>query len=55
MTTIANTQSNVTIIVPFHGAQLFVVDYNGEPYTPMKPYIIIISMSQAYLELRYKF
>ncbi|MBZ9133183.1 hypothetical protein H5U46_25280, partial [Escherichia coli] len=30
----------VTIInVPFHGADLYVVNHNGEPYTPMKPIV----------------
>lgn len=27
---------NKFIPVPFHGATLYVVDHNGEPYTPMK-------------------
>jgi len=25
------------ITVPFYGTKLFIVDYNGEPYTPMRP------------------
>jgi hypothetical protein len=25
------------IVVPFHGTELFVVEHNGQPYTPMKP------------------
>lgn len=28
-----------TITVPFHGSALFVVNHNGEPYTPMKPIV----------------
>ncbi|MEF4119939.1 phage antirepressor N-terminal domain-containing protein [Escherichia coli] len=28
-----------TINVPFHGAELYVVNHNGEPYTPMKPVV----------------
>jgi hypothetical protein len=28
-----------TINVPFHGADLFVVNHDGEPYTPMRPII----------------
>ena len=28
-----------TINVPFHGASLYVVNHNGEPYTPMKPIV----------------
>ena len=33
-----STQSNATraITVPFHGADLYVVEHNGQPYTPMK-------------------
>lgn len=27
------------ITVPFHGAELYVVEHNGEPYTPMKPIV----------------
>lgn len=28
-----------TITVPFHGSSLYVINYNGEPYTPMKPIV----------------
>jgi hypothetical protein len=28
-----------TINVPFHGNNLYVVNYNGEPYVPMKPIV----------------
>ncbi|MBD1228392.1 phage antirepressor N-terminal domain-containing protein [Xenorhabdus griffiniae] len=28
-----------TINVPFHGSDLYVVNYNGEPYVPMKPIV----------------
>ncbi|WP_338804421.1 phage antirepressor N-terminal domain-containing protein [Xenorhabdus griffiniae] len=28
-----------TINVPFYGADLYVVNYNGEPYVPMKPIV----------------
>ena len=31
--------SNQTVIVPFHGQELFLVNYEGEPYTPMKPIV----------------
>ncbi|OWO78873.1 hypothetical protein B5C26_22865, partial [Photorhabdus luminescens] len=27
------------ITVPFHGDDLYVVNHNGEPYTPMKPIV----------------
>lgn len=26
-----------TITVPFHGQELYLINHNGEPYTPMKP------------------
>lgn len=28
-----------TITVPFHGNALYVINHNGEPYTPMKPIV----------------
>lgn len=28
-----------TINVPFHGSSLYIVNHNGEPYTPMKPIV----------------
>ena len=28
-----------TINVPFHGNNLYVVNYNGEPHVPMKPIV----------------
>ncbi|CRL43697.1 hypothetical protein SGGMMB4_00197 [Sodalis glossinidius str. 'morsitans'] len=28
-----------TITVPFHGNALYVVNHNGEPYTPIKPIV----------------
>lgn len=36
-----STQHNATraITVPFHGADLYVVEHNGQPYTPMKPIV----------------
>lgn len=30
---------NLAITVPFHGTSLFVINHNGEPYTPMKPIV----------------
>jgi len=27
------------ITVPFHGAELFVIEHNGQPYTPMRPIV----------------
>ena len=36
-----STQQNATraITVPFHGAELYVVEHNGQPFTPMKPIV----------------
>lgn len=34
------------ITVPFHGSALYVVNHNGEPYTPMKP--IVEGMGMAW-------
>lgn len=36
-----------TINVPFHGVSLFVVNYNGEPFTPMKPIVEGMGMNWA--------
>lgn len=36
-----------TINVPFHGAELYVVSHNGEPYTPMKPIVEGMGMDWA--------
>lgn len=30
---------NVQIKVPFHGAELYVVEHNGQPYAPMRPIV----------------
>ena len=27
------------ITVPFHNAELYIVEYEGQPYTPMKPIV----------------
>lgn len=35
-----NAKSNYTpMTVPFHSAELFIVEHNGQPYTPMKPIV----------------
>lgn len=36
-----------TINVPFHGAELYVVNHNGEPYIPMKPIVEGMRMDWA--------
>jgi len=33
------------IKIPFHGSNLFIIDHNGEPYTPMKPIVEGMGMS----------
>jgi hypothetical protein len=35
-----------TLTVPFHGSALYVINHNGEPYTPMKP--IVEGMGMAW-------
>ncbi|WP_052712021.1 phage antirepressor N-terminal domain-containing protein [Paracidovorax citrulli] len=32
------------ITVPFHGADLYVVEHNGQPYTPMKPIVAAMGL-----------
>ncbi|MBZ7661057.1 hypothetical protein FML34_11175 [Klebsiella grimontii] len=39
MANLAINQSACTINVPFYGSELYVVNHNGEPYTPMKPIV----------------
>lgn len=39
MTSLTLNQQNCTITVPFYGSSLYVVNHNGEPYTPMKPIV----------------
>ncbi|HDU9997347.1 TPA: phage antirepressor N-terminal domain-containing protein [Klebsiella pneumoniae] len=46
-----------TINVPFHGASLYVVNHNGEPYTPMKPIVEGMGMDWMgqYTKLKQRF
>lgn len=37
--------ANKAITVPFHGAELYVVEHNGQPYTPMKPIVEGVGVS----------
>lgn len=39
MVSISLNESSKTISVPFYGSDLYVVNYNGEPYVPMKPIV----------------
>jgi hypothetical protein len=47
MTNLAINPTVCTISVPFHGAELYVVNHNGEPYTPMRPIIDGMGMDWA--------
>ncbi|MBC6504108.1 hypothetical protein GW742_21965 [Citrobacter freundii] len=47
MTNLAINQLACTINVPFHGNELYVVNHNGEPYTPMRPIIDGMGMDWA--------
>lgn len=46
-----------TINVPFHGSELYVVNHNGEPYTPMKPIVDGMGMDwkSQYVKLTQRF
>lgn len=57
MTSLTLTQQNCTINVPFHGADLYVVNHNGEPYTPMKPIVDGMGMDWMgqYTKLKQRF
>ncbi len=37
-----------SIIVPFYGSNLIVVDHHGEPYVPMKPIVEGMRMDWSY-------
>ncbi|MEI7109541.1 phage antirepressor N-terminal domain-containing protein [Serratia sp. TMDUHS_CL] len=39
MANLAIKPTECTINVPFYGSELYVVNHNGEPYTPMKPIV----------------
>ncbi|MGQ3663972.1 phage antirepressor N-terminal domain-containing protein [Citrobacter braakii] len=57
MNTLALKQNHCTISVPFHGTDLFVVNHNGEPYTPMKPIVEGMGMDWMgqYTKLKQRF
>lgn len=38
------TATNRAITVPFHGADLYVVEHNGQPFTPMKPIVTAMGL-----------
>lgn len=37
-------ESSRAITVPFHGSELYVVEHNGQPYTPMKPIVTAMGL-----------
>lgn len=45
------------ITIPFHNAELFLVEHNGQPYTPMKPIVDGIGMDWAsqFVKLKQRF
>lgn len=47
MTSLTPALQNCTINVPFHGSELYVIEHNGEPYTPMRPIIDGMGMDWA--------
>ncbi|MBD1228646.1 phage antirepressor N-terminal domain-containing protein [Xenorhabdus griffiniae] len=47
MSIIATKEVSETINVPFYGSDLYVVNYNGEPYVPMKPIVEGMGMNWA--------
>ena len=48
---------NTAITVPFHGSELFVIEYNSQPYTPMKPIVDGMGLDWAaqFTKLKQKF
>ncbi|WP_052927888.1 phage antirepressor N-terminal domain-containing protein [Morganella morganii] len=46
-----------TINVPFHGDSLYVVNYNGQPYVPMKPIVegMVMDWASQFTKLKQRF
>lgn len=57
MANLAINQSACTINVPFYGSELYVVNHNGEPYTPMKPIVEGMGMDwkSQFIKLKQRF
>lgn len=57
MTSLTLNQQNCTINVPFYGSQLYVVNHDGEPFTPMKPIVDGMGMDWMgqYTKLKQRF
>ncbi|ELY4847910.1 phage antirepressor Ant [Cronobacter sakazakii] len=57
MTSLTLNQQSCTINVPFHGTQLYIVNHNGEPFTPMKPIVEGMGMVWAaqFVKLKQRF
>lgn len=57
MSSLTLNQQSCTINVPFYGSDLYVVNHNGEPYTPMKPIVDGMGMDWMgqYTKLKQRF
>lgn len=57
MTSLTLNQQHCTISVPFHGSELYVINHNGEPFTPMKPIVKGMGMVWAaqFVKLKQRF
>lgn len=42
-----NSNSLTQITVPFHSAELYLIEHNGQPYTPMRPIVENMGLSWA--------
>lgn len=54
---VSNIPTASIIKVPFHGNDLYVVNHNGEPYTPMKPIVEGMNMAwkPQFIKLKQRF
>ncbi|HFZ9120959.1 TPA: phage antirepressor N-terminal domain-containing protein [Salmonella enterica] len=57
MSNLAIKPTECTINVPFYGSELYVVNHNGEPYTPMKPIVEGMGMDwkSQFIKLKQRF
>ncbi|PHM59583.1 antirepressor [Xenorhabdus stockiae] len=57
MISIPLNEPSKTISVPFYGSDLYVVEYNGEPYVPMKPIVegIGLAWGAQFVKLKQRF
>ena len=49
--------TSTAIIVPFHGAELFVVEHSGQPFAPMRPIVegMGIDWASQFVKLKQRF